>query len=122
MSNTETVFNPVDESLESQIRAYYDLCVAYTHAHASLKHTRQNGTVDYIGDLADIEDACRITSKSLHEAQQVISNESLLSAKQKNLITNEQYSEIVLAQRTLQMSSRRAQAGDVDSKSDYLSR
>lgn len=112
MNDTETIFNPLNDSLSERVRAYYSVYQAYGHSQASLKHTRQHGEVDYLGELDGIEDAVRVINQSVTHANREVSQSDLQQAKSEGLLSEEQLVEIVQLQRSQKMSENRQSQGD----------
>ncbi len=110
MNNIQSIFNPCDDSLGERVRAYYSVCQAYALSQASLKQTRQQGEIDYIGEKKEVEDAFQIISQSLEQAARTISQADLQQAKAQGLLDDQQILEIVQVQRSQQMTSRRDDA------------
>lgn len=107
MNNTETIFNPIDDSLEAKVEAYYSVCQAFSLSQSSLKQTQKAGEVDYLGDEASLQQAFDLANSSLKQANAQVSKKDLQSAQESGLLTKEQFTEILQTQRAQELSQKR---------------
>lgn len=107
MSIAETIFNPINDSLEARVEAYYSVCQAFSLSQSSLKQTQKAGEVDYLGDEASVQQAFDLANSSLKQANAQVSKEDLQSAQESGLLTSEQFAEILQTQRAQELSIKR---------------
>ena len=107
MSQSESIFNPLDNSLAERVRAYYSVCQAFSHSHSSLKQTERTGEISYLGEKEEVTSGFRIINQSLSQANKKVSQSDLQQANTKGLLSDEQMLEIVQIRRSQEMATNR---------------
>lgn len=102
MSQAETIFNPLDNSLKERVRAYYSVSQAFQLSAATQKPK------DYIGDKTEVDTAFNVLLSSFADAKKSVSNADLKTAKEDGYLDDEQLKKIVQANRAHEMATRRA--------------
>ena len=109
MSNSESLFNPQDDSLSEKVNAYYTVCQDFSRVQASLKQTKRSKNTDFIGDHDEVVSAYNIISQSLIQASSEVSKSDLLEAKKQGLLSDNQVAEITQTQHQHEISNIRQQ-------------
>lgn len=116
MADTETIYTPLDDSLEERVRAYRSVREAWLNAEASLKYA-EDGQGDWsytLGEREEIEQAHEISARSLSMATEDISQDEIKQAISDGLLEAEEAKELIQHKRHRQMQSIR----EVDELSD----
>ena len=107
MTNTENIFNPQDNSLESRISAYVGVYDAWLNAELSLKFLDDELWSEVLGEREDVEMAYRIASNSLDSATRSITQDEILRAKKQGLVSDDQVSYFIQNKRQQEMKKMR---------------
>ncbi len=77
MAYNEHIYTPEDDSLEARISAYKTVREAWLNAEASLKFLDDDLWADRLGDRDNVEEAYRISTRSLQMATDAISQDEI---------------------------------------------
>lgn len=120
MSQTESIFNPLDNSLAERVRAYYSVCQAFSHSQSSLKQTDRSGVIGYLGENKEVKSAFKIINQSFSQANREVSQSDLQLANAEGLLSNDQMLEIVKVRRSQEMvRSRESQEHSGSDKNSH---
>jgi len=102
MSDTESIFNPLDDSLKERVRAYYAVCKAIALSEASRDQSEQ-----YIGDAKQVSAAHKVLVRSLKVASQDVTDSDLQNAKQKGFLSDSEMVNILQLRRQQKIQEQR---------------
>lgn len=122
MSQTESIFNPADESLKERVGAYYNVCMAYHLSHASLTGLNSFEIDGYLGDASEIASAENTVSSSMGLAKKSVSSNELEKAVKEQLLTREQLLEIIHASRIHDIEAQRQSENKNDQSTNKFRR
>ena len=120
MTDTETIYTPLDDSLEERVKAYRSVREAWLNAEASLKYA-EDGQGDWnytLGDREEIEQAHEISARSLSMATEDISQDEIKQAISNGLLEVEEAKEFEQHRRQRLMQNTRSDQDELSDSSD----
>ncbi len=86
-----TLFNPIDNSLETKVKSVRDVQKAYLSVKASLEYSKLHGYNQSLGTKEELDQAYIITKDSFKQAMRSLSDHELQKARKEELITTKQF-------------------------------
>jgi len=108
MSDSESIFNPIDDSLSERVRAYHRVCRAFILVHRSSLSLDSNHLNSHIGDAIETKEAMKSIKFSFDKAKKSVSKKDVSQALKEGIISNGQNSEIIQADREYELAIKRA--------------
>ncbi len=115
MSDTEHIYTPRGNSLEARIQAYRTVYEAYLNTEASLKFLDEDGWADTLGDREAVEQAYKISVRSLKMATEAFKQDELDHARRQGLLAEDEIQEIIQSKRLRQIKGIRKENQSSDS-------
>lgn len=119
MSDTESIFNPLNDSLIERVRAYCSVAKAYADLKANIASSENGEYQNWIGEKQQLDDAHLVLESSFELANQSVSLSDLTDAKEKGLLNEKDIFDAVQVSHSLKISDRR---NKVAKSSDQLTR
>jgi len=89
-----TLFNPIDDSLEAKVKIVREVQRSYQNIKASIELSKRNGFNQSLGTEDELKDAFKITQSSYKQAVKSLSSGELKQAREKQLLTVEEFQKI----------------------------
>ena len=107
MAYSEHIYTPDGDSLEARISAYKAVREAWLNAEASLKFLDDDLWADRLGDRDNVEEAYRISTRSLKMATDAISQDEIQIAITQGFVDADEAREFMQHKRREEMQSIR---------------
>jgi hypothetical protein len=107
MTDTAHIFTPQDDSLEARIDAYKSVYEAWFNAEASLKFLDDEEWSDTLGDREEVEQAHKISVRSLEMATSAIKKSEISQARKQGLLSDDVAQELTHTKRQQEMKDIR---------------
>lgn len=102
-----SIFNPVDESLESKVKAVREVQKSYFGVKSSLDYSKANGFDSALGTEEELKEALEISQNSYHQAVKALSDSEMKKARQEKLITTEEFQKLSVEKHKAKVQSIR---------------
>lgn len=115
MTEFESIFNPVDDSLEARVDAYRSVHKEWLNAEASLQFIENDEWGDTLGDREEVQKALSISTSSLYYAADSFTEEEVSEASKTHLLESEEAQELLENKRhheLQKLQNREAQDSD----------
>ncbi len=89
-----TLFNPIDDSLEAKVKIVREVQRSFQNIKTSIELSKRNGFNQSLGTEDELKDAFKITQSSYKQAVKSLSNGELKQAREKQLLTVEEFQKI----------------------------
>ncbi len=107
MSESAHIFTPRNDSLDERVHSYWSVLYAFRNAEASLKHMNDKKWADSLGEKQEVEQAYKISQRSLHMANDAIKQSELIQAREQGLMSDQQVREFTQIKRQQEMQNIR---------------
>ena len=89
-----TLFNPIDNSLETKVKSVRDVQKAYLNVKASLEYSKLHGYNQSLGTKEELDKAFTLSKNSYKDAVKSLSEGDLKKAKRENLLTTQEFQKL----------------------------
>jgi Na+/phosphate symporter len=89
-----TLFNPIDDSLETKVKSVRDVQKAYLGIKASLEYSKVKGYNQALGTKEELDKAYILTKDSFKQAVKSMSDSDLKKARSEKLISTEEFQKL----------------------------
>jgi len=89
-----TLFNPIDNSLETKVKSVREVQKSFLGIKASLEYSKLNGYDQALGTKEELDKAFILTKNSYKDAVKSLSEGDLKKAKRENLLTTEEFQKL----------------------------
>ena len=86
-----TLFNPIDNSLETKVKSVREVQKSFLGIKASLEYSKTNGYDQALGTKEELDQAYILTKDSFQQAMRSLSDHELQKARKEELITTKQF-------------------------------
>ena len=91
-----TLFNPIDNSLETKVKSVREVQKSYLGVKASLEYSKLNGYDQALGTKEELDKAYIISKDSFKQAIRSLSDHELQKARKEELITTKQFQSLAV--------------------------
>ena len=102
-----TIFNPSSDDLERKVRALRDVQKSLDGIKASLEQFKSKGYDQSLGTEEELKQAFEVSQNSYNQAVKSLSSGDLKKAREKNLISTEEFQKLSVAKHKEKIQSIR---------------
>ena len=103
-----TLFNPIDNSLETKVKSVREVQKSFLGIKASLEYSKSNGYDQALGTKEELDKAFILTKNSYKDAVKSFSEGDLKKAKKENLLTTEEFQKLSVEKHKAKVKEIRA--------------
>lgn len=92
-----TLFNPVDNSLETKVKSVRDIQKAFENVKASVAYSKANGYTQVLGTKEELDKAYILSKDSYKSAVKSFSDSDIKKARREELISSKEFKELTVA-------------------------